>query len=81
MIMTILYFCNYVRFGERFPALNNAYSKELRELAKKAAQELSFESFLREGVYTCVGGPSFESTAEINFLHRVSLSMFISDAC
>ena len=60
-----------LRFGERFPPLNNAYSKELRKLAKDVGQELDFGSFLREGVYACVGGPSFETTAELNYLHKV----------
>ena len=62
---------SFLRFGERFPALNNAYSKELRKLAKDVGQELNFGSFLREGVYACVGGPTFETTAEVNYLHKV----------
>ena len=62
---------NDQRFGERFPALNNAYTKDLQKLAKDIGQELNFGSFLREGVYACVGGPSYETTAEINFLHKI----------
>lgn len=62
-----------LRFGERFPSLNNAYDNELRLLAKETGKELSFESFLREGVYACVGGPSFETPAEINYLHKVCI--------
>lgn len=59
------------RFGPRFPPLNNAYSKELKDLARKTAEELNLGSFLREGVYACVGGPSFETTAELRFLQMV----------
>jgi purine-nucleoside phosphorylase len=51
--------------------MNSSYSKELCELAKKTGQELNFASFLREGVYACVGGPSYETTAELNYLHKV----------
>ncbi|XP_028410083.1 purine nucleoside phosphorylase-like [Dendronephthya gigantea] len=62
---------NDERFGERFPPMNAAYNRDLQKLAKTSGQELGFGSFLREGVYACVGGPSFETTAELNFLHRV----------
>jgi purine-nucleoside phosphorylase len=66
-----LFSISLLRFGERFPPLNNAYSKELRKLANDIGQELDFGSFLREGVYACVGGPSFETTAEVNYLEKV----------
>ena len=61
----------FLRFGERFPALNNAYTKDLQKLAKDIGQELNFGSFLREGVYACVGGPTFETTAEVDYLRKV----------
>lgn len=66
----------FLRFGERFPSMNNCYNKELRQLAKNTSNELNFSSFVQEGVYACVGGPSFETTAELNFLHSVRLETY-----
>jgi purine-nucleoside phosphorylase len=54
--------------GVRFPDMLSAYDRELRELAKQAAMQHGFA--LREGVYVMVGGPNFETMAEIRFLQR-----------
>lgn len=52
------------RFGPRFVAMSNAYDVKLRKLSHKIGKELGFEEFMREGVYTMLGGPSFETIAE-----------------
>lgn len=52
--------------GPRFPDMTSAYDPELRALAHEAARAAGFE--LREGVYAYVGGPSFETPAELRFL-------------
>ena len=52
--------------GPRFPSMNPAYDPALRTLAKQVAQALSLT--LREGVYAAVGGPSFETAAELRAL-------------
>lgn len=49
--------------GLRFVDMTEAYSKDLRALAKEAAAAEGFE--LAEGVYLAVSGPSFETPAEI----------------
>ena len=49
--------------GLRFFDMTEAYSKELRSLAKEAAWVEGFA--LDEGVYLAVSGPSFETPAEI----------------
>jgi purine-nucleoside phosphorylase len=49
--------------GPRFPNLNNAYSKRLRELAQSAAKEEGIE--IREGIYLATPGPMYETPAEI----------------
>ena len=54
--------------GVRFLDMLNAYDPELRSLAHQAAREHGFE--LREGVYAMVGGPAYETMAEIRFLQR-----------
>ena len=52
--------------GPRFPSMNPAYDPALRTLAKQVAQALRL--MLREGVYAAVGGPSFETAAELRAL-------------
>lgn len=54
--------------GVRFLDMLDAYDRELRERAHQAARDGRFT--LREGVYTMVGGPAFETMAEIRFLQR-----------
>lgn len=49
--------------GVRFPDMSEIYKKDLRELAKKCAENLNIE--LREGVYLATTGPSYETPAEI----------------
>jgi xanthosine phosphorylase len=52
--------------GPRFPSMRDAYDPELRERLRAAASELGTE--LAEGVYVAVGGPTFETPAEIRAL-------------
>ncbi|XP_068595413.1 purine nucleoside phosphorylase 6 [Brachionichthys hirsutus] len=56
------------RFGVRFPSMSDAYDSDLRALVKQAAEELGFESVLREGVYCMVAGPTYETVAECKIL-------------
>lgn len=39
----------------------------------KVAHELNMENIIREGVYTCLGGPNFETVAELNMLKMVGV--------
>ena len=57
---------NEDEFGDRFPAMNDAYSRRLAQWARAAARETGTE--LREGVYVWVAGPNFETPAEIRML-------------
>lgn len=57
---------NMSEFGTRFPDMSEAYSKELRTLAKKVAEESSVQVF--EGVYAFAQGPMYETPAEIRAL-------------
>src|SRR5438067_7188259 len=54
--------------GVRFLDMLGAYDAELRAMAQRAARASGFS--LREGVYAMVGGPAFETMAEIRFLQR-----------
>lgn len=50
-------------YGPRFPALNNAYSKEFCKRCKDIANRLNIN--IKEGTYFYVLGPNFETPAEI----------------
>ncbi len=56
-------------FGPRFPDMSQAYDRKLCQLAREAARENNIN--LREGVYAGLSGPSFESPADLRFLHMV----------
>ena len=55
--------------GPRFPDLTEAYDPDLRKLAHETAVSHGFS--LHEGVYTFVGGPSYETPAELRFLQAI----------
>jgi purine-nucleoside phosphorylase len=54
--------------GVRFLDMLSAYDAELRAMALRVAEQNGFT--LRQGVYAMVGGPAFETMAEIRFLQR-----------
>ena len=58
------------RFGTRFFAVNNCYDKEYRIMAKKIYESMDEKGTwaLHEGVYALVGGPNFETVAELRML-------------
>ncbi|OWR52690.1 Purine nucleoside phosphorylase [Danaus plexippus plexippus] len=64
---------NDERFGPRFPPMNKAYNYEFRKVAKEVAKELNIDNIVREGVYTCLGGPNFETVAELNMLKMLGV--------
>jgi purine-nucleoside phosphorylase len=55
--------------GPRFPDMTVPYDTDLRRLAHRVAGEIG--QTLKEGVYAYVAGPSFETPAELRFLHSV----------
>jgi purine-nucleoside phosphorylase len=56
---------NDTRFGPRFPPMSKAYDPELITLAQNLARELGIGHETRTGVYTCLGGPNYETVAEL----------------
>jgi purine-nucleoside phosphorylase len=56
-------------FGTRFPDMSQAYDRNLRELAVRAADENQID--LKQGVYVGLAGPSFETPADIRFLRLI----------
>lgn len=57
------------QLGLRFPDMTHAYDPDLRRLAHEVAAQNNFS--LREGVYTFVAGPSFETPAELRLIQVV----------
>lgn len=55
--------------GPRFPDMTEAYSKQLRNIAKEVAAELCVP--IGEGVYAAMLGPNYETPAEIRFLRTI----------
>lgn len=60
---------NLEEIGPRFPDMSRAYDLELRKMARQAAAEKGLT--LREGVYVCLAGPSFETPADLRFLQLI----------
>ncbi len=59
---------HHPQFGERFPDMGQIYSPELR---KKARAALKLKLRTKEGVYTAVSGPSYETSAEIRAYRKL----------
>jgi len=72
---------NDERFGPRFPSMTGTYDKELRKLIVNIATELNIENLLQEGIYCMVGGPSFESIAELRYLQTVGADCVGMSTC
>lgn len=62
---------NDERFGTRFPPMSDAYDRQLRDLAKKEAKRMGFDAFVREGVYSMLVGPNFETVTECRYLRLI----------
>ncbi len=62
---------NIDELGERFTDMSQAYDRKLCELTRQVAKKLNIP--LREGVYVCLAGPSFETPADIRFLHQIGV--------
>jgi purine-nucleoside phosphorylase len=64
---------NNPELGPRFPDMTDAYSAELRQIAREVAEEFDIE--LREGIYAALQGPSYETPAEIRFLRTIGADL------
>lgn len=60
---------NDERLGVRFPDMSEPYATEMIELARKVAEKKHFT--VHTGVYAGVQGPTFETRAEYEYLHRI----------
>ena len=60
---------NLEEYGPRFPDMSEIYNEELRELAEKVAIESKIQTV--KGIYVGLGGPSYETPAEIRYLRGI----------
>jgi purine-nucleoside phosphorylase len=60
---------NLDQFGDRFPDMSQSYDKDFMNTARKIAKDAGIP--LREGVYICLSGPSFETPADLRFLRTI----------
>ncbi len=60
---------NLDEWGPRFPDMSRAYSKGLRELARRVGASSGI--LLREGIFVAVPGPQLETPAETRFLRLI----------
>lgn len=51
--------------------MTHPYDPALRRLTLELAKELGMESFVREGVYCHLSGPSYETPSESRFLRMI----------
>jgi purine-nucleoside phosphorylase len=62
---------NLDSFGPRFPDMSQAYNQALKSFARQVAESESIP--LREGVYICLAGPTFETPADLRFLRSIGV--------
>lgn len=59
---------NDSRFGPRFPAMSDAYDRDLLKIAHTTAQEIGQQNTTREGCYAMMFGPTYETIAELRMV-------------
>lgn len=62
---------NEERFGARFPAMSDAYDRNMRQKAFTAWKQMGEQRELQEGTYVMLGGPNFETVAESRLLRML----------
>lgn len=60
---------NMDTFGVRFPDMSQPYDKAFLEMAREVCSDAGMS--YQEGVYAAIAGPSFETPAELRFLHTI----------
>jgi len=60
-------------FGERFTALNDAYDADYRAIARKIGEEMGIGRVIKEGIYGMIGGPAYETPAELRMFRAMGI--------
>lgn len=53
--------------------MQNAYDRTLLETGANIAQEMGISDAIHKGIYTCLGGPSYETVAELRMLRMAGV--------
>eukprot|EP00095_Tigriopus_kingsejongensis_P005529 maker-scaffold282_size228295-snap-gene-1.24 protein:Tk05529 transcript:maker-scaffold282_size228295-snap-gene-1.24-mRNA-1 annotation:"hypothetical protein DAPPUDRAFT_306029" len=61
------------RFGPHFFAMNHAYPPHWRRHCRRIMREMGLGHHCQEGVYTMLGGPNFETPAELRLLKALGV--------
>uniref|UniRef100_A0A0K8TQJ9 Purine nucleoside phosphorylase n=1 Tax=Tabanus bromius TaxID=304241 RepID=A0A0K8TQJ9_TABBR len=64
---------NDPRFGQRFFPMAKAYDKNMLKLAREVARDIGIMKHIKQGVYTCLGGPNYETVAELRMLKTIGV--------
>lgn len=62
---------NVDELGTRFPDMTHVYDLDLQDIIRDVCKKENIE--LKEGIYAQLTGPSFESPAEIQLLHKLDV--------
>jgi purine-nucleoside phosphorylase len=62
---------NLDEFGPRFPDMSKVYDRALLDIARQVAKDNHLN--IQEGVYICLSGPSYETPADLRFLHAIGV--------
>ncbi|XP_010837774.1 PREDICTED: purine nucleoside phosphorylase [Bison bison bison] len=62
---------NEERFGVRFPAMSDAYDRDMRQKAHSTWKQMGEQRELQEGTYVMLGGPNYETVAECRLLRNL----------
>lgn len=62
---------NDARFGPRFPSMNKTYDRTILSKANEIMNRMGLTPHVHEGVYAMIGGPTYETIAEVNLLKTV----------
>ena len=62
---------NIDELGTRFPDMTHVYDVEIQDIIREVADTEGIK--LQEGIYAQLTGPSFESPAEIQLLHKLNV--------
>lgn len=53
--------------------MNKAYNAELLKIGQQVAKEMGISDIVHKGVYACIGGPNFETVAELKMLKMIGV--------
>lgn len=68
---TLIEYPFLIRLGPRFFSTKHAYDPKLRSAALEVGEALGLN--LKVGVYTMMGGPNFETPAELRFMKMIGV--------